>query len=276
MKDYRLSLIEHLAELRNRIIIIALAVFGGAILSYTQIDLIVYYILKPAGDMEFIYLSPPELFTANIKLALISGFFISLPITTYQIWAFLKPGLKKAEQNYLLFTAYVSFVFFTIGAAFAYFAIIPMTIEFFVGNTVDQVTHQFTYSNYVNFSGSLLLAFGLVFQLPLLVLLLTQLNLVQPSTFKKYRKYFILVIFVIAAVLTPPDVVSQILMALPMILLYEFSISLAVIIQKRKIRKIKKQEKKKLKTVKKQLKTEKKQLKKENKKMKKMNKKSKF
>ncbi len=237
MDDLRLSLIDHLDELRKRIIVICLALIVGAIVSYFHINLIISIVVRPAGEMEFIYLSPPELFTAYIKISLIVGGLITSPIILYHIWAFLKPGLKPRERKYLLVALYMGIIFFLMGSFFAYFIIIPMTLSFFVKMSVNQIAPMFSFANYIGFCSTLLLSFGLVFQLPLLILLLTQLNLVSPKTFKRYRKFFVLAIFVVAAVLTPPDVVSQMLMALPMILLYEFSISLSIIIDKRRRKK---------------------------------------
>ena len=232
MGEKPMSLVGHLEELRKRVMIIALVLVLGAIISYYYIDIIVHIINKPAKGLEFIYLSPPELFLAYIKISLVVGAVIGSPIILYQVWHFIKPGLKEKERKYLLFAMFMGIVFFLLGIVFAYFVIIPLTIEFFVKMSADQIEPLFSFTNYITFISSLLVSFGLVFELPLLMLLLTQLNLVQPSTFKHYRKYVILIIFVVAAILTPPDVVSQILMAIPMILLYEFSIFLTLIINK--------------------------------------------
>lgn len=234
MQDFQLSLIEHLDELRKRIIVICVALTAGSVLSYTYIDLIIDYVVKPAGGLEFIYLSPPELFIANIKISMILGGLIASPIILYQIWAFLKPGLKPKERKYILFALFMGIVFFSLGSFFAYTLILPMTINFFVKMSVNQIEPTFSFANYISFCGTLILSFGLVFQLPLLILLLTQLDLVSTKTLKQYRKFVILAIFIVAAILTPPDVISQMLMALPMIVLYEFSLALAIIIDKRR------------------------------------------
>lgn len=234
MEDAQLSLVGHLGELRKRLIIVSIAIMLGATLSYTYIDIIIDLIVKPAKNLEFIYLSPPELFLAYIKISIVVGVVVASPIVILQMWLFIKPGLKKQERKYLLFALFMGIVFFLIGTAFAYLVIIPMTIDFFIRMSVEAIEPQFSIANYISFCSSLLLSFGLVFQLPLLMILLTQLNLASASTFKKYRKIFILLICVVAAVLTPPDVVSQVLMAGPMVLLYEFGIGVAAIIGRRK------------------------------------------
>ena len=236
-EDVKLTLVEHLGELRKRIMIMAIATILGAFLSFRYIDLIIDYMIKPAQSLQFIYLSPPELFMAQIKIAIVSGMIITSPINFMQIWLFVKPGLKKDERKYLLFALYMGIVFFLLGAVFAYFAIIPITIDFFTQMSGDRISPLFSFGNYLAFISSFLLSFGLVFELPMIVILLTQLNLVSSKTFKKHRKIVILAIFIIAAILTPPDVVSQTLMALPMIVLYEFSIVMSTMIDKRKAKK---------------------------------------
>lgn len=237
-EEIRLTLVEHLGELRKRLIISCLMIIIGSILCYNYIDVIVDLIVKPAEGLEFIYLSPPELFIAYIKISLILGLFVALPIVLYQVWKFIKPGLKKEEQKYGIIAIFMGMFFLLLGVVFAYFVIIPISINFFVKMSVDQVEPLFSFANYISFIGSILLAFGVVFELPLIVILLTQLGLVKPSTFRQYRKLVILGIFILAAVLTPPDIVSQSLMGLPMILLYELSIIISSMIYKKKKAKI--------------------------------------
>lgn len=232
--DLRLTLVEHLGELRKRVIISFMAIIVGAIVAYNFINTIIEFIVRPAKDLEFIYLSPPELFMAYIKISLILGLIIASPVILYQIWKFIKPGLKKKERKYTIFAMFMGIIFLLMGVAFAYYIIIPMTIQFFIKMSADRITPLFSFANYISFVSSLLLSFGLVFELPLIIILLTQLGLVAPQTFKRYRKIVILVIFVVAAILTPPDVVSLVLMAIPMIFLFEFSIIVSTIIYRRK------------------------------------------
>lgn len=234
MEDKQLTLVEHLSELRRRIIIIFLGIIGGSIISYQFVDNIVELLVKPAEKLEFIYLSPPELFLAYIKIAIISGIVISSPISLMQIWLFIKPGLKPNERKYLRFGLWMGIVFFLIGVVFAYFTLVPITINFFTEISKNGIAPLFSFDSYLSFISSILLSSGLVFELPLLIILLTQLNLITASTLTKYRKYVILVIFIIAAVITPPDVISQVLLGVPMVLLYEISIWIAKVIGKRK------------------------------------------
>lgn len=237
MEDKNLTLVGHLGELRKRLMIIAIFILLAAILSYRFIDPIVEYMLKPAEGVDFVYLSPPELFLAYIKISVISGLVLSSPMTLLQIWLFVKPGLKKIERRYLTFAMVMGVIFFAIGSIFSYFTIIPISIDFFTKLSVQDVAPVFSFNNYLGFIISLLLSFGVVFELPLLIILLTQLNLITAEALKKYRKIVILVIVVVSAVLTPPDIISQMLLTLPMAFLYELSIWIAIIIGRRKRRK---------------------------------------
>jgi len=232
--DSRLTLVEHLGELRKRLMIACLAIVVGAFACYNYIDEIIQLVVKPAAGLDFIYLSPPELFLAYVKISLVLGLVIASPIVLFQIWMFIKPGLNQKEKKYVLFAMFMGIIFLLMGVIFAYYIIIPMTLQFFIKMSIDEIVPLFSFANYISFISSLLISFGLVFELPLIVILLTQLGLVAPNTFKKHRKLVILGIFVVAAVLTPPDIVSQTMMGVPMVFLYEFSIIISTIIYRKK------------------------------------------
>lgn len=234
MEDKELTLVEHLSELRKKLIISFLGIVVGSIISYSFVDRIVDFLVKPADKLEFIYLSPPELFMAYIKIAVISGILISSPITLMQIWLFVKPGLKPNERRYLRFGLWMGIIFFLIGAVFAYYTLVPITIRFFIEISKNEIAPMISFDSYLRFVSTLLLSSGLVFELPLLIILLAQLNLITANSLIKYRKYVILIIFIIAAIITPPDVISQILLGVPMVVLYEISIWFAKAIEKRK------------------------------------------
>lgn len=234
MNDKKLTLLEHLEELRKRIIVIAVAVVIASVISYIYIDKITELLLKPAKGMDFVYLTPSELFLTYIRIAISMGIVISAPIILYQIWVFVYPGLKKKERLYLSFTLIMAIIFFIMGAAFSYFVIIPLTIEFFVKMSREEILPFFSIQSYISFCSSIFFSFGFTFQMPLVIILLTKLNLVTPKLLKEARKYLILIIFIVAAVLTPPDIISQVLMALPLWLLLELSITLSSIVYKKK------------------------------------------
>lgn len=227
MKDEKLTPIEHLAELRKRILIIVLAILGGTIGSYVYVERLINLILKPVRDLKFIYLTPPELFLSYVKISLVVGIIITSPIIFWQIWLFVAPGLKKKEKRYLGLSLFLGFFLFLLGGYFAYQVIIPITIDFFVNLSIPVVQPKFSFGNYTGFISSILLCFGIVFELPMLVILLTKFNLITADTLRKYRKYLILVIFILASFLSPPDLVSQILMAAPLLVLFEISVMIS-------------------------------------------------
>lgn len=222
MDDKQLTLVEHLSELRRRLVICFLSIFAGSLLCYLVIKRILDFLVKPVGKLVFI--APQEAFIAYLKLSLIAGIFLALPVILYQIWCFVSTGLKQNEKKYLLFYGPFSFVLFLAGASFAYFLILPLGLRFLLGFATSALQPMISISRYVSFVGMLLLVFGVVFELPLVIMFLTKINLVSPKLLREKRKYAILLIFIIAAVLTPPDIVTQILMAGPLILLYEISI----------------------------------------------------
>lgn len=234
MEDKKFTLVEHLAELRKRLIIVAAVVIVGSLACYNYVSYIIGYVMQPAKGLEFVYLTPPELFLAYVKLSLIVGIAITSPITISQIWFFVRPGLEKSEKRYILVALISGALFFMIGVMFAYKVILPITLNFFVKLKLDGIEPMFSFGNYVGFVNSMLLSFGIVFEMPILVILLAKLGIVNATMLVQYRKYILLIIVVVAALLTPPDVVSQILLAAPMIILFEISVMFAKVIGKKK------------------------------------------
>ncbi|TVR90362.1 MAG: twin-arginine translocase subunit TatC [Spirochaetaceae bacterium] len=237
MGDVQLSFVEHLEELRRRLFISALVVVVASIGSYFFIDFIIALIEAPARGLDFIYISPPELFVAYMRIAVICGLAISSPVVLYQFWKFVKPALNKREQRYLLFALYMGVVFFAIGVSFAYIMVLPLALEFFVRIAAPGIEPLFSFAYYLGFVTSVLLAFGVVYQLPLFVVLLGSLGLVSPAFLRKHRKLVLLGIVVLSAFLTPPDVVSQVMLSGPIMLLYELSILLTVLITRKRRKK---------------------------------------
>lgn len=230
-----MSLSGHLSEIKSRltwiIVIFVLSVVVGSIF----VDVIVTEFVRKGSGFNFVYISPAELVTAYVKIVLIAGLVVTSPVILYQIWGFVSPALKQSEKRMGFFAMLGGAGFFLLGAAFAYFAAAPFTINFFVNfDTTGLIDAQISFESYIDFMLSLLVTFGLVFEMPMLTLFLSQLGIVKPQFLIKTRKYAILVIFIIAAVITPPDVVSQVTVALPMIILYEISIMVCRVIVKRK------------------------------------------
>jgi sec-independent protein translocase protein TatC len=160
----------------------------------------------------------------DIKISFLVGLIVSAPYILHQAWAFVAPGLSRSERARVWPLVLFSSVLFFLGVAFAYYAVLPLALRFMLGFATPNLLPLFSYSRYISFVTSILLSFGVIFQLPLGIFFLAHLGLVTYEGLRRQRKYAILLIFVVAAVLTPPDVFSQVLMAVPMLALYEVSI----------------------------------------------------
>ncbi len=222
MIDKKFTFIEHLDELRFRIIKSVISIILASCIFYTFKDIVFHFIVKPVGRLIFI--APLEAFITNIKVALLGGLYLSSPFVFYQIWEFLSQGLEKTERRHALFFGVFSFAFFILGSIFGYSVIVPIGIKFLLGFGTTSLTPMITVGKYISFVGSLTFAFGVAFQLPLVILFLTKIGIVSPESLSKNRRYAILAIFIVAAIFTPPDVITQCLMAIPLIILYELSI----------------------------------------------------
>jgi sec-independent protein translocase protein TatC len=227
--EEKLPFTAHLEELRNRLIACFIAVGVGFVASYAFKEKLFYILVAPLkqvmkeGD-TLIYTHLPEAFFTFLKTALISGLMLASPIILYQFWMFVAPGLYDREKKMLVPILLLSTLFFVGGALFGYFVVFPFGFKFFLSFATDTIRPMPSMKEYLSFSAKLLLAFGIVFELPLVITFLARLGVVTVEFLRKYRKYAILLFFCGAAILTPPDVVTQVMMALPLILLYEVSI----------------------------------------------------
>lgn len=231
------TLIQHLDELRKRLIYSVIVLAGFALVTYNFSELIVKDMVNKAPDMTFVFIAPAELFMVYIKIALIGAIVLSLPFILYNVWMFLSPGLEKNEKKIILLSLLSGGLLFVLGAIFGYMVTLPITIKFFGDFSLDEVQSMISFSNYLSFAITMVFSFGLIFELPILMVLLVQFGIVKTSFLKTNRKMMVLVIFVVAAVLTPPDIISQTLLALPMLLLFEVGIFFANITEKRKLKK---------------------------------------
>jgi len=186
----------------------------------------------PQGS-SLVFTAVPEAFFTYFKAAILAGIFFSSPFLLYQLWAFVAPGLYQREKKYVLPYLFFSSVFFLLGAVFCYFVVFPTIFRFFLSFATDSIRPLPSIREYLTFTIKLLLAFGLLFQWPPLVLFLSRMGVISGSFLSQNRKYAILIIFVIAALLTPPDLVSQLLLAGPLIAMYEGSIWMAKIFGRR-------------------------------------------
>jgi sec-independent protein translocase protein TatC len=235
------TLISHLLELRDRLLRSVIAVTIAFIpLAFFQNELFTL-VAKPLIDKlpegtSLIATSVTAPFMAPLKLTLIGALFIAMPYVLYQVWAFIAPGLYKHEKRFAVPLLVSSILLFYIGVAFAYFIVFPLMFAFFTSTTPVGVKMMTDMSSYLDFALMLFLAFGVAFEVPVATVLLVATGLVKVETLKNNRGYVILGIFIVAAILTPPDAVSQCFMAVPMWFLYEFGIVFAQILLRDKIR----------------------------------------
>jgi sec-independent protein translocase protein TatC len=228
MQDKELTIVEHLNELRKRllyIVIVVAAASGGA---YYFIDEILLFITESGNIEKLVFINPTEAFFVIVKLSLLAGVMGAMPFILYQIWRYVGVALKKGERKYLIFFGPVSYILFLCGAAFAFRGVLPLAIKFLLSFRKEYVslsiTPMITLNAYISFLSKMIIAFGVMFELPLVILALSKFGIVTPEMLKKGRRYTIVGVFIVAAILTPPDVVSQIMLAIPLLLLYEVGI----------------------------------------------------
>ena len=233
-EEDKLTLVEHLTELRNRIIYMAVALVAAILVSYNFAEILVKDMIGIVPDINFVFIAPAELLLSYIKIAVIIGLVVSAPFLITQIWLFISPGLEKKERRTIVFSLMFGGVFFIIGAVFAYIIVLPLMIQFFMSFQMEGIDEMISFSSYLSLVMNTVLSFGLIFEMPSIMVILTRLGVVRSKFLRQNRKYIILVIFVLAAVLTPPDVISQTLLALPMILLFELGIFLSRIVERKR------------------------------------------
>jgi sec-independent protein translocase protein TatC len=192
-------------------------------------------LIRPVGRV--IFTAPTEAFFIRLKVAALAGAFLSLPVILWQIWRFVSVGLTPKERRYALSLLPFSLILFVAGGAFAFFAILPVGVRFLLSYQTETLVPMISIGAYTSFATAFVLAFGLVFQLPVVILLLARIGIVTPATLAAGRRYALLAIVVASAVLTPGgDIFSQLLMAVPTYLLYEVSIWIARVVAPRSAR----------------------------------------
>ncbi len=234
-----MGLTEHLRELRQRIFIVVVVFFTVTIVGFNFSDDLVSLLVDKARTIgyEMIYISPGELFTQHIRIAVMGGLVISSPVILFETWLFIKPALNKSEKRVVFLSLMAGLLCFVLGAVFAYFVVVPITLIFFINvDQFDSVQATITIQNFLSFVLTTLITFGIVFEMPVLTVLLSNLGMLKVVWLTKSRRVVIVAVFIIAAIITPPDVISQILVAIPMLVLFEVSILICKIISKKKKR----------------------------------------
>lgn len=220
--DDKMSLVDHLQELRKRLITVIVAVVVGSSVCYFYAAELVHFITAPAGKLY--YMNPSEAFFSYLTVSLFTGFLLVLPIVLYQAWAFVVPALSNKERTASFILVPSSVLLFFAGLAFSYFLVLPAGIKFFMGFATEDLQPMFSLGQYLSFVISFLLPFGFIFELPLVILVLAKVGLIGSKFLKDKRKHVLVLAFVVGAIIAPsPDIVSQTMVAVPIIVMYEVS-----------------------------------------------------
>ncbi len=221
--DKEMSFIEHLEELRKRLLKMFAAVIFFAIGAYYYSDKIIDFFTRPLPQVYF--MAPTEAFMVRIKMSLIVGAVAAVPIILYQLWMFIGPGLLKREVTLVAPIVVSSTIFFLIGGGLCFFLVLPPAVKLLLSFGTANMQPLISIDSYISFAGMLILAFGLVFELPVAAFILGRIGIIDHRLLSKGRRYAIVIILLVAAVLTPtPDAFNQLLLAGPMYILYEISI----------------------------------------------------
>ena len=233
-----MGFLDHLEELRWRIIKGLLTIIVGSAVSFGFIDQILEILLKPTTATSYRIalqvLSVQGMFLIKWFIAFISGFVLAMPVVVYQIWRFVTPGLKINEKRYALPVVLFACISFITGVSFGYLVLIPFSLEFFSGMGAGLVENNFSITYYFSFLTWLLLGAGLVFQLPVLSLFLSAIGVLTPPFMRHYRRHAIVTILILSSFITPPDPVSMLMMAVPLVVLYEISIGVSWMVNHRR------------------------------------------
>ncbi len=228
---------EHLEELRSRLFKALLAVTAGFCLAYffvpaVQTVLIDEFFPGSGAEAPLAFLKPTEGFVVRLKLALVMGLIVASPMVFYQFWRFVAPGLYPKEKHFIIPVVVTSTVSFLVGSAFSVF-VLPYATRFFLSFAVGGIQNTWSFGSYVDFVVRLIIAFGVVFELPLVIYFLVRLGIVTPEFLRRQRRYAVIIFMILAAVISPPDIFTMVVLAVPLMLLYEISIVIAVFARKK-------------------------------------------
>lgn len=224
--------LEHLAELRDRLIRVSLAVVVGAVVCFMFASELFEFLRLPLSgwktDMQLIGTGPAEAFVVKLKVSLLCGFILSAPYLLFQIWGFVAPGLYQSEKRLVIPFVAISTLFFFVGVVFCYYVVLPFAFGFFAEEFSSlSVSPQIKIGEYLSFVAKLILVFGLVFELPIASYFLTRAGVIDEKWLKENASYALVVIVIVAALLTPPDVATQLFLAVPLLILYGLCILVA-------------------------------------------------
>jgi len=235
----KMSFLEHLDELRKRLIYSVLSILGGCLVAFVFIARIFDFIMKPMQQMlpggnKLMFTAGAEPFMLYLKIGLIAGIFLSSPLVIWQVWQFISPGLYTHEKKFAIPFVLLSTIFFVLGGIFAHYVAFPWTWKFFISFSTDYMVFLPKIDEAFSLYTKMLLGFGVIFEMPTLVFFLARMGVITARFLLRYFKYAVLIIFIVAAVISPgTDMMSQLIMAIPMLGLYGISIAVAAIFGRR-------------------------------------------
>lgn len=238
-KRKEMHFLDHLEELRWRIVkalagIVVAAIFCALIANWLVEDVFLAPVRGASPALAIINLKPYGKVLVYMQVVLLSGFILSIPNIVYQFWKFIEPGLYPHERRYIFWIVAFSSLCFFLGVAFSYFIMLPITLQFFAGFGTAAIENTIAINEYMSFVLRMMLAAGLVFEMPMVSFFLARLGVLTPSFMRHYRRHAYTVLLIIAALITPADIVSMMILAIPLLLLYEFSIFIARIAMKKR------------------------------------------
>ncbi len=236
MKDVEMLLVDHLSELRKRLIITLVTFALFFIVSFIYVQDIYHWLIRDL-DEKLAILGPSDILWVYFMISGIISIALTIPVAAHQIWMFVKPALSKHEAKKALSYIPALFLLFITGLAFGYFVVYPMVLDFLLSLSDGQFQTFFTSEKYFRFMMNLTLPFGFLFEIPLVIMFLTSIGLVNPKFLSKARRIAYFVLVLIAIVITPPDFMSDFLVTIPLLVLYEFSITLSKIVYRKKLAK---------------------------------------
>ncbi|MBD7936178.1 MULTISPECIES: twin-arginine translocase subunit TatC [Cytobacillus] len=236
MKQEELNYIEHLEELRKRLILCIVAFVLFFIVGFLFVDHIYQWFVRDLKE-QLIVLGPSDIIWVYFTIASVIAIAGTIPVVAFQLWQFVKPGLVSKERKITLAYIPALFVLFLAGLSFGYFVIMPTLFNFLTGLSEGMMEMSFTVDKYFQFIFHMTLPFGILFELPVVAMFLTSLGIINPYVLTKVRKYAYFVLVVISVIISPPDLMSDIIVSIPLLFLYEISITLSKIVYRRKLKK---------------------------------------
>jgi sec-independent protein translocase protein TatC len=232
--EVRMGLLDHLEELRKVLIQCLLAAGAAGALCWSRSGWMLEMIVRPVRDIGVYYTAPNDAFMARFKVAVVAGLLIVAPFVLFRFYGFVMPGLRRRERRIVTPVLVATVLLFYIGVAFSVFIVMPYVMKFMLGFGTDTLKPLFNVNSYLGFVANMCLGFGLVFELPMVILALCTAGIVSPRLLLRTWRYAVVIVAVVSAIFTPPDVISQLMMMVPVLILYWGSVLLAFVVVRRR------------------------------------------